>query len=218
MVKYLSIFVAFALVLILMLNWQTNSDYLAESLIISSLLCIPLLLIAIIAWAMGYFLRNKQYEKNTSFTKPFRNLQLILSSCYVIFLIYNFNLFSRVFDTSEEDCTEANIKMIAGNIEGSTQNGNVFDDLTIKKNMLAYQGLKKTLLKIGRRATDTSICLYGIYHTHFDTTILNHQLDTKIIIAFSIKDRPGKEYKYMHCCNDSIGFGVNQNPLATLEP
>lgn len=182
-------------------------DDFSEWMLFFSFICIPILIFGIVSIVMGHALRRANDDGKLIFPRSSLNLQIILSAIYICVISYwLFVPHRNKEDTiASDDCTASNLQLLA-----------TADSSLEKKYLMAYDSLKHIVKSKVKNGTDTAICLNGVFSKPFDTVINGHKMTTKIILALILQSRDSITFRYLFCCNDSIGFTVNRYPLAKL--
>lgn len=204
--KYVLLSLSFIIAILILFGIHFNDkSVLLDEFIL--MIIAPFLIFALISAIMGNAMRKRNTGIDSSFQRPFRNLQLFLSGIYLVILIYSFNLLSLKNRSIDEDCTDSNLMILSDD--------NFFKSDSVKRyNIMAYQSLKSILTKVSGRESDTSICITALQYQPVDTVINDHQMKAKIIMELTIAQRDKKFYRYMYYCNDSVGFGIDKFPQA----
>jgi|GEM_PF-5452878 len=218
--KYLVSFLFFSVWLFLLWEWKTdNFSFFSSGLGFIAVLCIPFLLFALVAAGMGKVMKRGTNEAEVARSqKPFLGLQLLFSAVYLLFLTVMLNLspLAAPKQTEKTDCSVQNRELLTGHLFPDQVPDSDHLDSVRTRTCTAYESLIRTLKDVGKRPTDTQVCLTGVFYTPADTMIGKEQMKAKVMFEFNIPERKGKFYRYLCYCNDSTGFTVAQDPVAVL--
>lgn len=172
-------------------------------------LCLPLLLIWGFSIYMGRALSRKASNNKLVFPKFSLNFQITFSIAYIYFVGRFF--FHVVLVTASSapvkvnDCSESNLNSLS-----------MQDETLSRKYIMAYNSLKQVLRMNAQNSSDTNVCLERTLSQTFDTVIDGNRMNTKIILTMGVADKDDGTFRYLFCCNDSVGFQICSYPFPKI--
>lgn len=180
--------------------------HVVEFLLIFLCSCIPLFLILGLSILIGRSLSQTTIDKKVTLPKFSFNFQISLSITYIVFLAhFFFQYLPTNFTAKVEDYNEQNIQTLSH-----------FDEDERQKYLMAYNTLKQVLRMNAQNSSDTNVCLERTLSQSFDTVINGNRMNTKIVLTMGVAGKDDGTFRYLFCCNDSVGFQICSYPFPKI--